>query len=57
MRGKFEEALARMEEVDQETLRTLKHYRYWIVSMGLLKLQRHLHRLVIPWYVMNTKAR
>ena len=33
-----------MEDLDQETLRILKHYQYWIASMGLLKLQRHLHK-------------
>lgn len=44
VKGKYREALARMEKLDQETLRTLKHYHYWIASMGLLKLQRHLHR-------------
>ncbi len=48
MKGKYEEALARMEKLHQETLRTLKHYHYWIASMGLLKLQRHLHRSGMP---------
>lgn len=48
MKGKYEEALARMEKLDQETLRTLKHYHYWIASIGLLKLQRHLHRSGMP---------
>lgn len=44
MKGKYDEALARMEKLNQETLRMLKNYHYWIASMGLLKLQRHLHR-------------
>ena len=47
MKGKFEEALVRMEGLGQDTLRTLKHYHYWIASMGLLKLQRCLHGLAL----------
>lgn len=50
MRGRYEEALARMEDLDQETIRTLKHHQYWIASMGLLKLQRHLHKLDVSRY-------
>ncbi|KAL8792605.1 MAG: hypothetical protein Q9195_004828 [Heterodermia aff. obscurata] len=33
-----------MEDVGQEALRALKHYHYWAASVGLLKLQNHLHR-------------
>jgi len=51
MKGKYEEALARMEKLDQETLRTLKHYHYWIASIGLLELQRHLHRSGMPFHI------
>ena len=44
LNGRHEDALARMEDVSQVALRTLKHYHYWAASMGLLKLQNHLHR-------------
>ncbi|KAL8826784.1 MAG: hypothetical protein Q9191_003583 [Dirinaria sp. TL-2023a] len=55
MRGRYEEALARMEDLDQETIRTLKHHQYWTASMGLLKLQRHLHKdsLVAAEHVLS----
>ncbi|KAL9132294.1 MAG: hypothetical protein Q9175_006534 [Cornicularia normoerica] len=43
-RGRYEDALTRMEEVDEETLRTLRHYQYWTSNLGLIKLRRHLHR-------------
>ncbi|KAF6222916.1 hypothetical protein HO133_000967 [Letharia lupina] len=43
-RGRYEDALARMEEVDGETLRTLRHSQYWTSNLGLIKLRRHLHR-------------
>jgi len=32
-----------MEEVDDETLRTLRYQQYWTANMGLLKLRRFLH--------------
>ncbi|MCJ1260973.1 Anaphase-promoting complex subunit 5 [Lobaria immixta] len=43
-RGRYYEALDRMNEVDQESLRTLKYYQYWTAYLGMLKLQRHLHK-------------
>ncbi|KAK4693972.1 anaphase-promoting complex subunit 5, partial [Lecanoromycetidae sp. Uapishka_2] len=46
-KGRYEEAIARMEEVDEETLRPLRYTQYWTANLGLLKLRRHLHRYVI----------
>jgi len=46
MRGRFDEALERLEDVDQEPLRTLKVYQYWSTYIGLLKLRRAIHRSV-----------
>ncbi|KAL8734414.1 MAG: hypothetical protein Q9181_003217 [Wetmoreana brouardii] len=43
-KGRYEEAVSRMDEVDQESLRTLRYQQYWITNLGLLKLHRHLHR-------------
>lgn len=43
-RGRYEDALTRMDEVDEETLRTLRHSQYWTVNLALIKLRRHLHR-------------
>ncbi|KAI9715902.1 MAG: hypothetical protein M1812_005722 [Candelaria pacifica] len=43
-RGRFDEAMARMDEVDVDSLRTLKHYQYWATFSGLLKLTHELHR-------------
>lgn len=45
-RGFYDNALARMEEIEPETLRILRYSQYWTVHLGLLKLRRHLHRLV-----------
>ena len=44
LKGRYEDALTRMDDVDQKSLRTLKYYHYWTTRMGLLKLQRHLHK-------------
>ncbi|KAL8699400.1 MAG: hypothetical protein Q9201_006029 [Fulgogasparrea decipioides] len=43
-KGRYEEAISRMDEVDQESLRTLRYQQYWITNLGLLKLHRHLYR-------------
>ncbi|KAI9819210.1 MAG: Anaphase-promoting complex subunit 5 [Pycnora praestabilis] len=43
-KGRYEDAMNRMEEVDTEFLRTLKFYQYWATFSGLLKLRRELHR-------------
>lgn len=45
-KGRYEDAIARMEEVDEETLRTLRYSQYWTANLGLLKLRRYLHRFV-----------
>lgn len=47
-KGRYEDAIARMEEIDGETLRNLRYSQYWTAQLGLLKLRRHLHRLAIP---------
>lgn len=39
--------MARMDEINQDTLRILKHHQYWMVYSGLLKLQRQLHKSVL----------
>ncbi|KAL8722249.1 MAG: hypothetical protein Q9225_001236 [Loekoesia sp. 1 TL-2023] len=43
-RGRYDEALSRMDNVDSETLRALKLQQYWITNLGILKLRRHLYR-------------
>ncbi|KAK3172503.1 hypothetical protein OEA41_005825 [Lepraria neglecta] len=43
-KGRYEDALARMEEIEEETLGTLRYSQYWTSSLGLLKFRRHLHR-------------
>ena len=47
MRGRFDEALEKLEEVDQESLRTLNVYQYWSTYIGLLRLRRAIHRSVL----------
>lgn len=42
--GRYEAALTRMEEADQETLRSLKYQQIWTTNLGILKLRRHLYR-------------
>ncbi|KAL7267537.1 APC5 protein [Rhizina undulata] len=44
MRGKFDEALERLELVEQDSLRSLKVYQYWATYIGLLKLRRAIYR-------------
>lgn len=47
-----------MEDIDQGALRTLKHHHHWTASMGLLKLQNHLHRSVrtVPTYACHQRS-
>lgn len=49
-KGRYEEALSRMDEADREALRTLKYQQHWTANLGILKLQRLLHRRVF-WYL------
>lgn len=46
LRGKSDEALERLDQVDQECLRTLKVYQYWATYVGLLKLRQAIYRYV-----------
>lgn len=43
MRGRFDEALDQLEQVDQESLQTLRIYQYWATYIGLLKLKRAIY--------------
>ncbi|KAL6713553.1 APC5 protein [Lecanora helva] len=43
-RGRYEDAIVRMEEIGEENLRTLRYYQYWTAQVGLLKLRRYLHQ-------------
>ncbi|KAL8873489.1 MAG: hypothetical protein Q9198_007015 [Flavoplaca austrocitrina] len=43
-KGRWEEALSRMDQVDHEALRTLKYQQFWTTNLGILRLRRHLHR-------------
>lgn len=43
MRGRFEEALDRLDQVDQEALRSLKIYQYWSSYVGVIKLRRAIY--------------
>ncbi|KAL8659686.1 MAG: hypothetical protein Q9226_000311 [Calogaya cf. arnoldii] len=43
-KGRWEEAISRMDEVDHEALRTLRYQQFWTTNLGILKLRRHLHR-------------
>ncbi|KAL8922205.1 MAG: hypothetical protein Q9172_003666 [Xanthocarpia lactea] len=43
-KGWWEEAISRMDEVDQEALRTLRYQQFWTTNLGILKLRRHLHK-------------
>lgn len=42
-RGRYDEAFACMEGVDELSLRTLKSYHIWTAALGILKVQRYLH--------------
>jgi len=44
MRGRFDEALDQLDQVDQEALRSLKIYQYWASYIGLIKLRRAVYR-------------
>ncbi|KAL8733624.1 MAG: hypothetical protein Q9166_002034 [cf. Caloplaca sp. 2 TL-2023] len=43
-KGRYEEAISRMEKVDPDALRTLRYQQFWTTNLGILKLRRHLHR-------------
>ena len=47
------DALAQMDKVDQETLRTLKYKQFWAAHYGLLKLRRYLYVLVVHPHIMT----
>ncbi|KAF3930182.1 hypothetical protein ABW20_dc0100928 [Dactylellina cionopaga] len=44
-KGRFEEALDKLENIDAECLRTLKYYQYWASYGGLIRLKRELFRV------------
>ncbi|PWW73845.1 hypothetical protein C7212DRAFT_300781 [Tuber magnatum] len=44
LRGKTDEALERLDQVDQECLRALKVYQYWATYVGLLKLRQAMYK-------------
>ncbi|KAK3695528.1 anaphase-promoting complex subunit 5-domain-containing protein [Podospora appendiculata] len=43
-KGRYEEAFARLESINANSLRTAKSNQYWHFYRGLLKLRRDLHR-------------
>ncbi|KAF3941436.1 hypothetical protein ABW19_dt0208121 [Dactylella cylindrospora] len=43
-KGRFDEALDRLENMDAESLRTLKYYQHWATYGGLIRLRRELFR-------------
>ena len=43
-RGRYDEAIRRLEAIDANTLRSWKSNQYWQKYRGLLKLRRELHR-------------
>ncbi|KAI9824674.1 MAG: hypothetical protein M1819_000827 [Sarea resinae] len=45
--GHYDQAMARMKEIDTESLRVLKNYQYVTIFSGILKLKRELHRFVL----------
>ncbi|KAH7037478.1 anaphase-promoting complex subunit 5-domain-containing protein [Microdochium trichocladiopsis] len=44
LRGKYDEALARLEGIDSNALRSWKPSQYWHKFRGIIKLRRDLHR-------------
>ncbi|MCJ1435698.1 anaphase promoting complex subunit 5 [Xylographa pallens] len=44
LKGRYRDALTRMESIDPGMLRTLKHKQYWRTCMNLLKVQHALYR-------------
>lgn len=44
LRGKYDEALARLEDIDSNSLRSWKPSQYWHKFRGIIKLRRDLHR-------------
>jgi anaphase-promoting complex subunit 5 len=46
LKGRYEDALAMMNGVNQESLRVLGFQQYWVAQLGLLRLQHALHRFV-----------
>ncbi|KAI1865256.1 hypothetical protein JX265_008303 [Neoarthrinium moseri] len=44
MRGKYDEALERLESMDPNSLRSWKPSQYWHKFRGIIKLRRDLHR-------------
>ncbi|MCJ1473433.1 anaphase promoting complex subunit 5 [Lambiella insularis] len=43
-KGRYDQALSALEDIDRDDLRTLKHQQYWMTCVRLLKLQRSLRR-------------
>lgn len=44
MRGRFDEAFERLDEVEATSLRTLKVSQYWAAYIGLIKLQQAVYK-------------
>lgn len=47
VRGRYDEALESIENIDQESIRSIKVYQYWANYVGLLKLKKAVARLVV----------
>jgi anaphase-promoting complex subunit 5 len=43
-KGKFEEAIAQLDKIDGQMLKSLRLYQYWSVFSGMLKLKKELHQ-------------
>jgi len=43
-RGRYEEALERLDDLDENSLRSWKSNQYWLKYRGIIRLKRDLHR-------------
>jgi anaphase-promoting complex subunit 5 len=44
LKGRYDDAVAKLDEIETEDMKNLRVYQYWTTFSGLLKLKRQLHR-------------
>ncbi|KAH0536380.1 hypothetical protein FGG08_006754 [Glutinoglossum americanum] len=44
LKGRYDDAMAKLDEIEVEDMKNLRIYQYWTTFSGLLKLKRQLHR-------------
>ena len=53
-KGRYDQAITRLNEISSDTLRTLKNQQHWTFFSGFLSLRRQLHRYLSQSFMNDT---